>query len=100
VFGLHSLAIPCCQVATPIDYSKLAFSVCGEPLQHYFLRHHWRLDSFGGASTDVIQRSQFANRLLCGPTSSDAGRLTQVATNPARYDSEDLKLIGKGEYTR
>ena len=93
VFGLHSLAMPCCQVATPIDYSKSAFSVCGELLQHYFLRHHWHLDSFDGASTDVIQKSQFANRLLCGATSSEAGRLTQAAENLPRYDSEDLKLI-------
>jgi hypothetical protein len=95
VFGLYSLAAPCCQEAMAIDYSKSTYTVCREPLQHYFLLHHAQSDSLLSSPdwSDVIERSQLAHRLLCGITSNNPSQSVEVAGKPAKLDNEDLELI-------
>jgi Heterokaryon incompatibility protein (HET) len=88
VFGLHSLAARCCQEAVAIDYSKSAFTVCRELLQHYFLVHHAQSDSLvlNTDCSDVVERSYLAHKILC--------KFGDDAHNPSVYLSRDLPKFG------
>ncbi|RDW57093.1 hypothetical protein BP6252_13839 [Coleophoma cylindrospora] len=104
VFGLHSLAIECCRAATPIDYSKSSFRVCGELLHHYLLHHHHEAysDTSGYGYLDVISESQLAYRLLTRNSyrsTSQAVKTQSTSLSIIKYEStskqvEFIKAMG------
>lgn len=94
IFGLHALALPCCVLATPVDYSVHSTAILGSALAH-FLFHHSNKGSESSIN-DAIDFHRWLSAELSG--CFDLSVVASLSESKAYNDSQyllDVPCTGK-----
>jgi hypothetical protein len=89
VFGLSGIAMDCCKIATPVDYSSTWGQVCQSVLLHFF-QHHYK--SRSKRRDFIYQAQRFHERLRI--ISKDLTCQTNTLIKGQRLVSNHFRIVG------
>jgi hypothetical protein len=102
IYGLHSLAPPCCRKAVPIDYDCSAYTLCGRLLEHHLSKHT------RSSEQDPVKLSHDIHKLIQGGeirqrgsrNSFSSGEPEQIAASELHGNNssqnDDIKVQASG----